>query len=202
VILRRLWLILCSVIVLTFLAACGNGAMPTPAPTAMPAAAATAIPETATAIAAPMATNTSGNQYKNPQGRFTFTEPKGWTEEQSQDPNIPVMLKAPKPAGTFSVMTSSVPAGATLDTFLQGKMADAQKLPGYIPGVLGTPMTTLGGQPAQKFDYFQGDNQAYFVQIMTLKGDTAYTLTFITQPADVGAFSAQTTVILDSWKFL
>ena len=200
--LRRSWLILCSAIVLMLLAACGNGAAPTPAATAMPVAPSMTTPTTATVLAAPVATATAGDLYKDPQGRFTFTVPKGWTQEQSQDPNIPVMLKAPRPAGTFSVTTSSVPANGTLATFAEGKMADAKKLPRYIVGVLGTPMTTLGGQPAQKFDYFQGDKQDYYVLIMTIKGDTAYTLTFSTQPADVGAFSAQTTVILDSWKFL
>ncbi len=183
-------------------------ATPTSAPTATPIATATIVPPTpiptvrptgpvATAIAA-------GEQFVDPQGRFVFVKPAGWVQERQQDPDILIQLNSDRPPGSFNVSTEMVPPGITLAQYIEAGVAQVRTdVRGYEPGPRGTQATTLGNEPAGLIDYFStvGGTKLYFMQIIVVKGDTTYVLTFNTQPADMQAYLDQAQVVLMSWRF-
>lgn len=184
-------------------------ATPTSAPVPSPIPTATAIVPLPTPTVRPTTlpgTAAAGNDaFTDPQGRFAFTKPKGWIAERQPDPDIVVQLNSDRPPGSFTVSTEAVPRGIALAQYVEAGVAQVRKAtPGYDPGPRGTQATTLGNEPAGLIDYFTtaGGTRLYFMQVIALKGDTAYVLTFNTQPADKDTYLAQAQMILDSWRFL
>lgn len=178
-------------------------AAPTPSPTP-----ATAIPPSPTPTVRPTVvpgTAASSDMFTDPRGRFAFTKPKGWIAERQSDPDIVVQLNSDRPPGSFTVSTEAVPPGIALAQYVEAGVTQVRGgVPGYEPGPRGTQAATLGNEPAGLIDYFTtaGGTKLYFMQVIAVKGDTAYVLTFNTQPADTGPYLAQAQVILDSWRFL
>jgi hypothetical protein len=183
-------------------------AAPTPTLIPLPTATATTLPPSPTPTIRPAVTPgtaAASDVLTDPKGRFAFTKPQGWMAERQTDTNIVVQLNSDRPPGSFIVSTEIVPTGISLAQYVEAGVTQVRKdVPGYEPGPRGTQATTLGNEPAGLIDYFTtaGGTKLYFVQVIAVKGDTAYVLTFNTQPADKDAYLAQAQTILDSWRFL
>jgi len=143
--------------------------------------------------------------FTDPKGRFAFAKPKGWIAERQSDPDIVVQLNSDRPPGSFNVSTETVPLGIALAQYVEAGVTQVRKdVPGYEPGPRGTQAITLGDEPAGLIDYFTtaGGTKLYFLQVIAVKGDTAYVLPFNTHPADKDSYLAQAQAVLDSWRFL
>jgi hypothetical protein len=192
---------------------------PTSAPTATPAptATATAAITTTTAptatrtpvpgaiLAARATANASDDTFVDLQGRFQFVKPKGWLLERQPDPDFVVQLNTDRPPGSFSVAIESVVPGLTLARYMDAGLAQVQQsVTGYQPGPRGRQQITLDREPAELIDYFAmvGNVRLYFQQVIALRDDTAYVLTFNTQPNDQSAYFSQAQTVLDTWRFL
>jgi hypothetical protein len=192
---------------------------PTPVPTATPAPTATA-PAAVTPSPAPTATrtpvpgatlaarataNASDDTFVDLQGRFQFVKPQGWLLERQPDPDFVVQLNTDRPPGSFSVAIESVVPGLTLARYMDaGLMQVQQSVTGYQPGPRGRQQITLDNEPAELIDYFAmvGNIRLYFQQVIALRDNTAYVLTFNTQPNDQDAYFSQAQTVLDTWRFL
>jgi hypothetical protein len=146
----------------------------------------------------------SAATYSDPQGRFSFTVPKGWQNSLHSGGAISendVEYQAPvaNPVGgapNFSIRTVPSRAAATsedlLNEFLPMKGPDSQAIPGPQP-------TTLGGKSAVMAQYTAGSTRNEV--IVVLSGDTYYVLTFMAGQADFAALLQQGAVILSSFAF-
>lgn len=153
------------------------------------------------ALAVPVAAATT---YTDPQQRFSFTVPDGYTPTTAQ-------LTAPVIAG----FVASSPAGANFTVqardatqTLDAATAEFQKR--YATGAdsqsgpNGITALTLGGQPAQQFDYFTNAQGSRFhiLQVVAINGKALYILTFTAQEGDYSALIGQTGSVLSSFAFL
>lgn len=192
---------------------------PTSAPTAMPAPTATATaavtptpapavtrtPMPSATLAARATANASDDTFVDLQGRFQFVKPKGWFLERQPDPDFVVQLNTDRPPGSFSVAIESVVPGLTLARYMDAGLAQVQQsVTGYQPGPRGRQQIALDREPAELIDYFAvvGGIRLYFQQVIALRDDTAYVLTFNTQPNDQDAYFSQAQTVLDTWRFL
>lgn len=163
-----------------------------------PAASAVRPPSAVVASPAP------GAPFTDPKGRFTFVTPKGWIAERYSDPDIVVQLNGDTPPGSFNVSTEMVSQRIALAQYIEAGIAQVRGgVAGYEPGPRGTQSITLGAESAGLIDYYAtvGGARLYFLQIIAVRGETAYVLTFNTQPNDRDAYLAQAQIVLDSWRF-
>jgi hypothetical protein len=141
--------------------------------------------------------------YTDPQGRFSFSVPDGYTPVQAQL-TAPVVagFVSPDPGGAnFTVQVRE--ATGTLDAAtaeLQKRYAtgtDSQ------PGSGGIQPLTLGGVPAQRFDYFTNAQGSRFhiMLVVSITGGAQYILTFTAQEAGYDALISQTGIVLSSFAF-
>jgi hypothetical protein len=173
------------------------------APTSAPTATRTPVPSAT--VAARATANASGDIFIDPQGQFRFTKPMGWFLERQPDPDFVVQLNTDTPPGSFSVATEAVVPGLTLVRYMDAGVAHVQKsVAGYQPGPGGRQRVTLGGEPAESIDYFAivGGTRLYFQQVIALRDDIVYVLTFNTQPNDRNAYFNEAQIVFDSWRFL
>lgn len=174
-------------------------------PTATPAPTATRTPVPIATARAIATANVTAAVFTDPEGRFAFTKPQGWLPERPPDAAIIVQLNSDTPPGSFTVATESVVPGLTLPQYVDAGMAQVRKsVVDYQPGPRVRQSLRLGGEPAELIDYTAtvSGTRLYFLQVIALHGDTAYVLTFNTQPNDRDAYVAQAQTALDTWRFL
>ncbi len=152
------------------------------------------------ALAAPVAAATT---YADPQQRFSFTIPDGYTPTPQVTPPVVAGFVAASPAGAnFTIQVRD--ATGSLDdatTEFQKRYAsgtDSQ------PGPNGVQSLTLGGLPAKQFDYFTSAQGTRFhiSQVVAVNGKALYILIFTAQEGDYDTLVNQTGVALSSFAFL
>ncbi len=152
-------------------------------------------------VAAPVAAATT---YSDPQQRFDFTVPDGYTPTTAQlTPPVVAGFVAASPAGAnFTVQVRDV-TGSLDDATAEfqkryASAADSQ------PGPNGIQSLTLGGKPAKQFDYFTSAQGTRFhiSQVVSVNGKALYILTFTAQEGDYDTLVNQTGVVLSSFAFL
>jgi hypothetical protein len=180
-------------------------ATPTTAVSPPVSATATRTPVPGAIVVARATANASDATFLDPEGRFQFAKPQGWFLERQPDPDFVVQLNTDSPPGSFSVATESVVPGLTLVRYMDAGVAQVEKsVVGYQPGPRGRQSVILDGEPAELIDYFAmvGGVRLYFQQVIALRDDTAYVLTFNTQPNDRDVYFRQAQTVLDTWRFL
>ncbi len=163
---------------------------------------------------APAATVAGGTvSFADPGKRFTFSRPGAWRDAPTvaASRELAVGYISTMPRGSFNVLASSVSASATLEQYTNANIATIKRdVMGYRDGPVGLQAGSLGGTPAQLYDFFAtvGGESQLVTQIYCVRNGTLYVLSFIT-PADAtsdeernGAFYDAAQVIVDTWKFL
>jgi hypothetical protein len=159
------------------------------------------------------AVTAQGAAFADTEQGFSFTVPSGW-QQGSPPPSaslpagtvVAAVFNTPAPVnGSFNVVTVAVPAGTDLDQVTtQSRAGVAKSLPGYQEGPGGIQNLTVGGQPARRYDYFLTPPQAsklHGAQILALRANTIYVLTFTAPDDQFDAFSQQGSSILNSFTF-
>ncbi len=200
---KRFGAFLAPIPVAVSLAACGGAttAIPTPPPTIIPTVASTlvATPTGGTSRAG------AGTIFKDPQGRFTFTQPPGWTEMPATSTKTSVVeLRSNKTRDVFQVdLNSDEPT--TLKQFadeLQGKNKQYYTK-GYVVAPLNGNATTLGGEPAMIIDAIislSTGGKLHLYQVVAKRPEGYYVLSVAT---DLPPFdpAAEIKPITDTWKW-
>jgi hypothetical protein len=161
----------------------------------------------ATAVAA------QGATFADAQEGFAFTVPSGW-QQGSVPPSaslpagtvVAAVFNTPAPVnGSFNVVTVAVPPGTDLDQVTtQSREGVAKSLPGYQEGPGGIQNLTVGGQAARRYDYFLTPPQAgklHGAQILALRANTIYILTYTAPDDQFDAFFQQGSSVLTSFTF-
>lgn len=150
-------------------------------------------------VAAPVA---AANTYTDPQGRFSFAIPDGYTPVETQlTPPFVAGYISPNPVGAnFTVQIRE--ATGTLDAATAAQQKRYASAPESQPGPV--QQLKLGGQTAQRFDYFtSGSGGRYHVSlVLAINGGALYILTFTAQEQDYDALTSQTGGVLTSFAFL
>ncbi|HEY8293351.1 MAG TPA: DcrB-related protein [Thermomicrobiales bacterium] len=154
-----------------------------------------------------------GATFADAQQGFSFTVPSGW-QQGSPPPStslpagtvVAAVFNTSAPVnGSFNVVTVAVPAGTDLDQVTtQSRAGVAKSLPGYQEGPGGIQNLTVGGQPARRYDYFLTPPQAsklHGAQILALRANTIYILTFTAPDDQFDAFFQQGSSALNSFTF-
>jgi len=155
--------------------------------------------------------------YTDPQGHFSFTVPDGW--QQVAPPtnvtlpsgtqfvvaySVPTLNTNNVPAN-MNIVTTTVPAGTTLDQVVSaGVAALPQSVPGYQAGTGGVQRVTLGGQPAETYQFTitpSGQSPLSVTQVVSLIGTTAYVITFTASQADSTMLLQQGSTLLSTFQF-
>jgi len=152
-------------------------------PTA-PRAAASATPSRSaspTALGTPLPTLTGGENYRDPQLRFSFMIPNDWTQVQAA--GAEVAFQAPAPSGTIpatvNVVLEKLPsASVTLDEYDQAGEANLkQQFPDYKSVSL--TKVSVDGKPAYKRVYTAtiAGRVLQLQQVYLIERDVAYLIT-------------------------
>jgi len=186
-----------------------------PAPTTRSAAGGTAVVGTprGTIVSAGSAragtpAGLNGNTYTDPQGRFTLTVPPGWRVQQPATTDVdfqasPVASSALR--GAFQIAAEDVGTGITLDDYASGTMDSIkQTVTNYQDVQGGIQPTTVGGQPARRFDFTgqDGTTNLRAAIIVVERGTTAYGFLIAAPPGDFDAIFAQAKQFIDTFSFL
>lgn len=155
-----------------------------------------------------------GTTYTDPQGRYSFTVPAGWQPTTPpQTGNLPpgtaisgVFNAAPPLNGNINIVTVALPSSVPLDQVAtQSRDNVAKSVPGYQEIAGGIQSTTLGGQPARRYDYAltpPNSPKLHGAQVLAVQGNTVFVLTFTAADADFATFFQQGSGILSSFKYL
>jgi len=153
------------------------------------------------AIATPVAAATT---YTDPQQRFSFTVPDGYTPTTAQlTPPVVAGFVAASPAGANFTIQVRDAAGSLDDATAEFQKRYASGTDSQ-PGPNGVQSLTLGGQPAKQFDYFTSAQGTRFhiSQVIAVNGKALYILIFNAQEGDYDTLVSQTGVVLSSFAFL
>ncbi len=175
-----------------------TGGAPTPATTTARATGTGTAPRTPTRAASPgtpLPALPTGQTYRDPQGRFSFTIPETWT--QAPPAGSEVAYRAPTPEGvvpgTVNVVLEKLPSAAvTLDEYDQaGEQNLRQQFPDYRP--ISLSRVTVDGKPAYKRVYTAtvAGRLMQIQQIYLIDNDTAY---IISSGAPQDTFGNYTTI--------
>lgn len=145
-----------------------------------------------------------GNNYTDPQGRFTLKVPQGWSV-QSASSGIDFEA-APSSAlrGAFQIAAEEVGTSITLDDYATGTMDSIkQTVSNYQDVQGGIQQTTVAGLPARRFDFTgqDGPTNLRAAIIVVMKGTTAYGFLIAAAPEDFDAVFAQAKQFLDTFAF-
>ncbi len=150
----------------------------------------------------------NGNAYTDPQGRFTLTVPQGWRVQQPSSTDIDFQA-APGTAsalrGAFQIAAEDVGTGITLDDYATSTMDSIkQTVSNYRDIQNGIQQTTIGGQPARRFDFTgqDGTTNLRAAIVVVKKGTTAYGFLIAAPPEDFDAVFSQAKQFIDSFAFL
>ncbi len=135
------------------------------------------------ALTVPVAAATT---YTDPQQRFSFAVPDGYTPTMAQltPPVVAGFVAASLTNANFTVQVRD--ATQTLDAAIAEFQKRYASGTDSQPGPNGVTSLTLGGKPAQQFDYFTNAQGARFhiAQIVAINGTALYILTFTAQEGD------------------
>lgn len=128
---------------------------------------------------------TDGQEYSDPEGRFSFSVPQEWTEVTPDDPDIEVAFAGGEDFPNMNVVLSSVPGNVDLETYNRAAETLLQRqIPEYNP--VSVDRVTIDGQRAYKriWQTTNGDGQRIQVQqVYFIEQGTAHVLSF-GAPAD------------------
>lgn len=152
------------------------------------------------ALAAPVAAATT---YSDPQQRFSFTVPDGYTPAPQVTSPILAGFVAASPAGANFTVQARDATGSLDDATAEFQKRYASGTDSQ-PGPNGVQSLTLGGQPAKQFDYFTSAQGTRFhiSQVIAVNGKALYILIFTAQEGDYDTLVNQTGVVLSSFAFL
>jgi hypothetical protein len=152
--------------------------------------------------------------FTDPQGRFSFTVPDGY-QQQSVTPTTSTSAPSSLIAAFFSPKynganvnvgaVSGAPSGISLDQLADQVLKSvSDTFKDFQRGPKGIESTTLGGQPARRYEYFATVSGARFhgVQYLTIAKGSAIFLTFTASDNDFNAFINESKGIVDSFTIL
>jgi len=151
-------------------------------------------------------TRDATNTYTDTKGRFSFRIPKGWRVQRSRTANVAVEVVTDMPHGIFRVATEAVPTPgtATVNEYTTALIAGLKKsTAGFELGPGGVQDVTLGGHPAQRFEWIETDRgtRLRVLSYVVLKEQTSYALFIAAEPDSFGTIVAQTKVSIDTFTF-
>lgn len=176
-----------------------SGAATPPAPPAGTVRPAGSVAIT-TATGAPSGT---GRVYTDPQKHFSFTVPSGWQIQQTQVPGITVQFVSDRLQGNVNIIAEDAP-NTTLDQYVRTTIANIKRsYPDFVLAPTGVQATTLGGKPAQKYEFsgVQQQTRIRITQVAAISGDIAYIMTFTVRVEDADVFADQANAILMTFTF-
>lgn len=144
----------------------------------------------------------AASTFTDAQGRFSFTVPDGYAPlpDFVKPPVVAAFTSTNPPGPNFTVQVRD--ARGTLDVVVANLRQEYITGPGATAGA--NPQSfTLGGQPAQRYDFFQTtDNSRFHIaQVMTIKDASLYLLTFTAQEQSYDTLLSQTAIVLSSFSF-
>lgn len=154
----------------------------------------------ATPTGAPIGT---GRVYTDPQKHFSFTVPGEWQIQQTQVPGITVQFVSDRLQANLNVVAEDAP-NTTLDQYVKATIANIMRsYPDFALAPTGVQATTLGGKPAQKYEFsgMQQQTRIRIMQVAAINGDIAYIMTFTVRLEDADAFADQANAILKTFAF-
>jgi len=149
----------------------------------------------------------SGVQYRDPQGRFTFTVPSGWVTPPQRSTNAALFADSPQQPGKVLSVGEVSSEGGTLDAvILHIAPVIIDHSPAYQPDPAGLRDLIVGGEPAKQFAFqakTSPDDIPYALALtVVLHNGTAYTVSYFTLPPDPDSATAPPLqAVLDSWQF-
>lgn len=149
----------------------------------------------------------SGVQYRDPQGRFTFTVPSGWVTPPQRSTNAALFADSPQqPGKVLSVGEVSSERGTLDAVILHIAPVIIDHSPAYQPDPAGLRDLIVGGEPAKQFAFqakTSPDDIPYALALtVVFHNGTAYTVSYFTLPPDPDSATAPPLqAVLDSWQF-
>lgn len=138
--------------------------------------------------------------------RFTFTIPDGVQQRDAPLPAVVVQYVADALSGaSVNVVADRLPPDVTLDQYVSTSVANlGRALPAYEADKTSVQNTTLGGEPARRYDLYYTTQgiRLHAVQVVALKSGAAYVITFTALDRDFDTFYSQTRGVVDSFQFL
>jgi hypothetical protein len=146
-----------------------------------------------------------GSTYTDPQGRFSFTIPSGWTVQQSTNSNVDVEVAPPNLRGAFRLASDAMPADASLSDYASAVLDNIQTsfTNFQLIGNVGGQTAMIGGQVAVRYEFTgsQSGTDLHGVVYIVNKGDTVYGIFIAAATSDFDALNNQVKPLLDSFTF-
>lgn len=154
-----------------------------------------------------------GARFDDPDGRFTFTAPAGFDARASSSPAVVVSYISPAlENANFSIAVRPFPSDITRDLAPQDVHDIVVRL--YVRELRDLYRTieieetsirpaSLGGEEGREYDYFLTVSglRLHGAQILLVRGDALYIVTFTATEDNYAALRAQTEAVFASFTF-